>query len=294
MPGAAGGVASDPKGFRDMRWQSLRGGLAAIIVGALAIFQAGPASAVMGGWVAGPNLQLRLLASADATGVVVAAVEIRLQPGWKTYWRTPGEGGLAPNFDFSRSFNLASAEVQYPAPHRLDDGYAVTNVYEGQVLFPLTLVPAVASAPMTVRLVLDLGVCEVICIPVRVEASIIVSPGRIDSAALRVIDEARAAIPGPPTAGFVITTVAVVGSSGRMIEFVATAILPQAFGAELFVEAPEGWLPLAVRQTAADGHQAVFGFTLQRPPEAEGVAGLPLRLTIVSAGAAIEQWVTLP
>ena len=48
-------------------------------------------------------------------------IEIKLQPGWKTYWRYPGDSGVPPRFDFSGSDNLGRAKVLYPAPHLFTD-----------------------------------------------------------------------------------------------------------------------------------------------------------------------------
>src|SRR5690242_4086254 len=33
-------------------------------------------------------------------------IEIRLKDGWKTYWRYPGDSGVPPVLDFSKSQNL--------------------------------------------------------------------------------------------------------------------------------------------------------------------------------------------
>ena len=30
-----------------------------------------------------------------------AGIEIRLKPGWHTYWRYPGDAGVPPRFDFA-------------------------------------------------------------------------------------------------------------------------------------------------------------------------------------------------
>ena len=50
-----------------------------------------------------------------------AGIEIKLQPGWHTYWRYPGDSGVPPRFDFSGSDNVASVKVLYPAPHLFTD-----------------------------------------------------------------------------------------------------------------------------------------------------------------------------
>ena len=44
-----------------------------------------------------------------------AGIELTLQPGWKTYWRYPGDSGIPPRFDFSGSTNVQSATVAWPA-----------------------------------------------------------------------------------------------------------------------------------------------------------------------------------
>ncbi len=47
-----------------------------------------------------------------------AGIELRLATGWKTYWRYPGDSGVPPRFDFSKSTNVKSVTVRWPAPHR--------------------------------------------------------------------------------------------------------------------------------------------------------------------------------
>ena len=70
-----------------------------------------------------------------------AGVEIKLQPGWKTYWRYPGDSGVPPVFDFAASDNVKSATVLWPAPVRFADGGGNSIGYKGDVIFPLRIVP---------------------------------------------------------------------------------------------------------------------------------------------------------
>src|SRR4051812_8703909 len=77
---------------------------------------AGSATAGAGSsdWAAGNNSRARLL-----SGNGIAGVEVQMPDGWKTYWRSPGDaGGVPPSFDWSKSSNLESAQVLYPAPKR--------------------------------------------------------------------------------------------------------------------------------------------------------------------------------
>src|ERR1700675_1991382 len=83
-------------------------------------------------WDKQPHAQARLIAgsvmkSADAT-YLHAGVEIRLDAGWKTYWREPGDSGVPPTFDFSGSENVKSVTVEWPAPARLPDGVCCHSI----------------------------------------------------------------------------------------------------------------------------------------------------------------------
>src|SRR5262245_4538089 len=90
-----------------------------------------PLHAAVGTWAIDGKARIRLLAEGvDTNGQLNAGVEIALDPGWHTYWRSPGDSGIAPSFDFAGSRNLGPVEVAFPVPERLDDGYSVTNVYK--------------------------------------------------------------------------------------------------------------------------------------------------------------------
>ena len=60
-------------------------------------------------WDSDARSGMRLIAGkapADGSGALRAGVELKLSPGWKTYWRYPGDSGVPPRFDFSRSTNV--------------------------------------------------------------------------------------------------------------------------------------------------------------------------------------------
>lgn len=66
-------------------------------------------------------------------------VHLNLGPGWKTYWKSPGDAGLPTEFDWSGSSNLVEAEVQWPAPSRLSILGFETVGYTHEVLFPVRI-----------------------------------------------------------------------------------------------------------------------------------------------------------
>lgn len=241
------------------------------------------------------GVKVRLLGTADANGVLSAVLEFYLDQGWKTYWRSPGLAGLPPVFDTSASWNIRAFSVQYPPPQRYNDGFSTTNVYSGRVLLPITLIPSVAGAPVNLSITADLGVCDVVCIPVRVETALILDPATVDRDALAILEEARALIPTGPVRGqFEVTSFQVVGTNARNVEVTVTMTVPQSFGAALFVEGPNDWIAQDVRQTGGVANVATFTFNMTRPTAVDPTTGVPLRLTAVSGGRSIEQTIRLP
>src|SRR5262249_55536824 len=122
------------------------------------------AAAAHSEWSQADQAQLRLLLAGPAVDRIAGGVEITMTPGWHTYWRTPGETGVRPAFDFSGSDNVAAVEVFYPVPERLDDGTGVSLVYTDEVVFPLAVTPVEPERPVTLRLQASFGVCSEVCI----------------------------------------------------------------------------------------------------------------------------------
>src|SRR4030088_1798170 len=96
-------------------------------------------------WDGDARSAVRLIAANAAAAQLRAGVEIRLAPGWKTYWRYPGDSGVPPRFDFSGSQNVKSVTVRFPAPKRLPDESGITIGYKHDVVFPLDIVPGDAA-----------------------------------------------------------------------------------------------------------------------------------------------------
>lgn len=137
----------------------------------------------IGGWQeAGPS-HVRLLAAGQIepdllagrsrlpAPLLLAGIEFRLDSGWKTYWRTPGDG-IAPRFDWSGSENVAAAQVLWPAPRHFRDAAGEYNGYKDRVILPVVIALRTANAPVRLELGLDYAVCEEICVPVRAALSL--------------------------------------------------------------------------------------------------------------------------
>jgi DsbC/DsbD-like thiol-disulfide interchange protein len=99
------------------------------------------------------------------TGKRIAGVEFQLAPGWKTYWRAPGDAGIPPSFDWSGSDNVASVRIIWPRPIVFETNGLRSIGYDRDVVLPVEVTPRDPSRPMQLRATVDLGVCRDICVP---------------------------------------------------------------------------------------------------------------------------------
>jgi hypothetical protein len=103
----------------------------------------------------------------QANGSHMAAVDIQLEKGWKTYWRVAGGGGIPPQFNWSKSENIKGYDVKWPAPSVFRDYDQQTIGYQDALILPIVFHPIDANKPMRVSGTIDFGVCENVCVPVQ-------------------------------------------------------------------------------------------------------------------------------
>ncbi|HEC8329969.1 TPA: thioredoxin family protein [Providencia rettgeri] len=107
------------------------------------------------------HAQVRLLSSTQQDdGKIDILLDVKLDDGWKTYWRSPGEGGVAPEIVWSTPVD--TIDWQWPAPGRFDVAGVSTQGYMGDIIFPIT----VSSKDKLDKLtgVLTLSTCSNVCI----------------------------------------------------------------------------------------------------------------------------------
>jgi DsbC/DsbD-like thiol-disulfide interchange protein len=105
----------------------------------------------------------------DAQGDRVMALELVLEPGWKTYWRTPGDTGLPPHFEWEGSQNLSDVTFHWPAPQAIKSGDTLEMGYHDRLVLPFTAHATDATKPVAVEAQVDIGLCESICVPAGLE-----------------------------------------------------------------------------------------------------------------------------
>lgn len=252
-----------------------------------------PDSAAAGdGWQNRPHASLRLSAAAleqDGAPAAWAVVEMRLEPGWKIYWRSPGEAGVPTTIDWSGSKNLRAAETRWPRPKRARIWNVDTVGYGGEIRFPAALQLRDPAAATLLHVRVAYGICREICIPDEAILTLQVEPGgwAVPGQAER-LRAALAMVPDPGNEpALKIGSVAV--KDGRLRIDAETGEVVTA--PDLFLEGPPGMhFGPTVAMVGDDQRRVRFDVPVQ------GVTPVTfsLVLTFVDGPRAFERRVTAP
>src|SRR5579871_4046416 len=240
-------------------------------------------------WQKGPHAAMRLLAGSRSGPVLLGGIAVQLDPGWKTYWRTAGDSGVPPRFDFSKSDNVEAVTVLWPAPLKFDDGAGGFSLgYHDQVVLPLRIVPKNVDKPVTLRAAINYAVCAKLCIPVDATAELTFSSvaSTEDSALFAALDT----VPKPANVGdpnpLTIRDVKRDGKSTVLVDVLS----PDARTVNLFVEGPTPDWGLPVPKLVEHGPVGVKRFTFQLDgiPPGANPEGAALKLTLVGGDRSYE------
>ncbi len=240
-------------------------------------------------WQRDGHSAVRLLAGSRSGPVLMGGIAFQLQPGWKTYWRTPGDSGVPPRFDFSKSENIEAVTVLWPAPMKFDDGAGGYSLgYNNQVVLPLRIVAKNADKPVTLRADINYAVCEKLCIPVEASAELAITSvaSTEDSALFAALDT----VPKPANVGDPNPlTIRDVKRDGKSTVIVDVAV-PDTRAVDLFVEGPTPDWALPVPRLLEHSPPGVkrFAFELEGLPPGTNPEGAALKLTLVGGDRAYE------
>src|SRR3954471_11693872 len=240
-------------------------------------------------WQRDGHSAVRLLAGSRSGAVLLGGIAFQLQPGWHTYWRTPGDSGVPPRIDFSKSENIEAVTILWPAPTKFSDGAGGISLgYQKQVVLPLRIVAKNADKPVTLRANINYAVCEKLCIPV--EASTELAFTSVASTEDSTLSAALDAVPKPATIGdpnpLTIRDVKRDGKTGVLVDVAAS----DAKDVSLFVEGPTPDWALPVPKLLEHGPPGVkrFAFDLDGLPPGANPDGAALKLTLVGGERAYE------
>ena len=257
------------------------------------------AFAATSNWVTDQHGAARLISAVEATGSnsqIDVGLQLRLTPGWHTYWRNPGDAGIPPAIDWKGSDNFAGAEIAWPAPTRLPSlGGLETVGYEDGVVLPIAVRLAQPGAPLHLHAEVDYASCKDVCIPYHASLDLALPSGlALPGPEAPLLTQARARIPGDlSVAQWTLLGSAVEAKPGTAVLSVRLASTGAVFSSpDLFVEGLQQGAPGRPEATLSDTGKTV---TLRLPIAGEpaaAIAGKRLKVTVVDGARAAETEIT--
>lgn len=265
----------------------------------LSLSGADAAKAEASAWVNTDISQIRLIVARDGAELL-GGLHIRLEAGWKTYWRSPGDTGLPAVIDWTGSENVSAPRLTWPLPKRIEISGFQNLVYEDEVVLPLKLSARDAAKSVTLKAAVDYAVCKEVCVPLQANLSITLSPSASSNAAeaaqAKLIRRHAARVPAiGSTEGLSISEIGLHSSNeGEFLEVTLIGDGPLT-SPGMIVEAPPPFSLAAPTVVRREGEAKV---TLQMKVAAgrskPSLSGRRIILTVYGGGRALEKSVLAP
>ena len=220
-------------------------------------------------------------------GTHMAGLQITLAPGWKTYWRVPGDGGIPPRFAWDGSENLKGVVLHWPVPDVSHINAMRTIGYEDTVVIPVEVSLKDATAPARMAGQVQIGICEDICVPVLLsfDATLPAQGSRDPAIVASLIDRPRTAQEAsvgavvcrlaPSADGMQVTARIEMPAFGRDEEVVI-----EAGDQRIWVSEPDTWREGGALYAQSDMvHVEGGGFALDRSA---------MRITLIAGGQSVD------
>ena len=218
----------------------------------------------------------------------LAGVQIELDPGWKTYWRVPGESGVPPLFDWSGSDNLKHAKVLFPAPTRLNDQGGEAIGYKDRVIFPVAVEASDPGKPVALKLDLHFAVCQAICVPAEAALSLTLPATPAPDAEAGLVGAAVAKVPAAAAGGLAVTAASLrPAPAGEGHDLVVRLEGSGANEADIFVEGFSDAYFGKPRPLEAAGRSASYSLPVLGLKQPEELVGKTLTLTVVARDSSV-------
>jgi len=223
-----------------------------------------------------------------AKGTHMAALRIQLQPGWKTYWRAPGDGGIPPQFDWSGSKNIRQVQFHWPSPKVAYVNGLRTIGYSDEVIIPIEFSPRSKRGSMTLKGYVDLGVCNDICVPMSLAFSANLSPDI--SKPDPVIRAALEKAPMAANKAGVKSVICSVEPISDGLRVTATITMPSTGNNEItVVEAPDQSIWVAEAATKRRGNTLTATTEMVPPSNAPFMLDRSkIRITVIGSNRAVD------
>ena len=221
-------------------------------------------------------------------GARMAGLELRLAPGWKTYWRSPGDAGIPPEFDWRGAGNLAGVHVHWPAPEVFWQSGMRSVGYSDRVVLPLTVYPNAAHRDVRLRGDMHLGICSDICVPATLSIDAVLPAANTDRSP--AIVAALAALPYDEDEAGVRRTTCKLSPTEDGVEIEAKIEMPSAGQQEdAVIEAPSSAIWVSEPETRRKGDRLIVSAEMVAPPgHAMVLDRSRIRITVIGSRHAVD------
>lgn len=294
-------IAKSIRTFRARTGDGIGAGIraAALSLAALPLL-ALPAFAASSPWFEHDHGAVRLIAGQANAGTsqnIELGLQFRMKPGWKVYWRSPGDAGFPPQVSWIGSTNFAGATLSWPAPKRFSVLGLETLGYKDEVTLPISAELFEAGKAVDIKARVRFLTCDDICVPYETNFELSLPAGpEINTIEAGTISTWRGKVPLVGTPAPLDIERAEVAGAGQdqalIVRITGTNALKEP---DLYIEGPADYgFKKPVVQIAAVGNEALMRIGVQPPKRADArLAGETVTLTLVDGDRAIERKVKL-
>ena len=124
-------------------------------------------TAISSDWSVSETSKLRLISpySQNDTKNLLIGLEYEMEPGWKTYWKSPGDGGFAQSLSWENSTNVKNVNILWPTPIEFEILGLTSLGYQNNVIFPLEIELEDELKNTYLNLNVNFLICKEVCIP---------------------------------------------------------------------------------------------------------------------------------
>ncbi|MDA0239985.1 MAG: protein-disulfide reductase DsbD family protein, partial [Proteobacteria bacterium] len=252
-------------------------------------------------WAETDQTAVRIVSATQSIGdkkELLLGLEFKLKPGWKIYWRSPGDAGFPPRVQWDKSSNIGKVDVAWPTPGRFSVLGFETTGYKKAVVFPMTTRGAEPGKPVQLRAKLSYLTCDDVCIPYSANFTLDIPAGKGEASDhFQVISKYLSQVPGDgSTHGLKIEKAELAGAltpapndlKKGFLRVVASSATPFA-APDVFIEGPEeaGWGKPDVTLRNG-GKEAVLRVAVTVDKDVP-LVGKNLRLTLTDGNRSAEQ-----
>jgi len=222
------------------------------------------------------------------SGTHMAALRIQLKPGWKTYWRAPGDGGIPPQFDWSGSQNIKAVTFHWPSPKVAFVNGLRTIGYMDEVIIPIEFSLRSKTGPTSLKGRVDLGICKDICVPMSVAFAAALPKNSTKPDPL--IRAALKKVPIPAAKAGVKNVMCTIEPISDGLRVTATLTLPAMGGKEVTViEAPDQSIWVSEATTKRVGNTLTATSEMVPPSNAPFLLERSnIRITVIGSNHAVD------